>query len=106
MQKRNSRIRTYRMILFAILFILMLTSGRLFWEKVVSKTVEVDVQHGELSIAEVTDVISLTGEWEFYPGVFLMQEHNRNIIDEAEKKEVNVPRGWNDALYEDEESPY
>src|SRR5690625_3555273 len=106
MQKRNSRIRTYRMILFAILFILMLTSGRLFWEKVVSKTVEVDVQHGELSIAEVTDVISLTGEWEFYPGVFLMQEHNRNIIDEAEKKEVNVPRCWNDALYEDEESPY
>lgn len=51
--------------------------------------------------------ITLDGQWEFYPHIFLMQsEVHQDSLEEKEAKFIPVPGYWNDFLRPGENSPY
>ncbi|WP_176835542.1 MULTISPECIES: ATP-binding protein [unclassified Paenibacillus] len=56
--------------------------------------------------AESNATITLDGEWEFYPGVFLMpQEQERRPLSEPAAK-VNIPSNWNKWVQPGSQTPY
>src|SRR5699024_870511 len=69
---------------------------------------EVDIRAGELDLREIdltgNEIISLDGEWEFYPERFIMEEITE--LDKREREYISLPGGWNDVIDKGQATSY
>ena len=95
--------------LAVILFIAMLTGGHILWlemfepkEQPYAKKGLLDVRNWEWDSGRT---ITLDGEWEFYPEVFLMADDQVHTSPKHTAQYVKVPGDWNTYRH-DSSSPY
>ncbi|GKV66519.1 MULTISPECIES: ATP-binding protein [unclassified Sporosarcina] len=97
------------MIIVVLLFALLLTGFRLQWIKTFNETGEQPIiERGELDLREwdFSDrkVISLNGEWEFFP-----YEHITTASlasNDVAERYINTPGDWSEVLNPENQSPY
>lgn len=92
-KKRNHHIG--KILLIVLLFIGALTGFRLLWIHAFENEEATAIENGELDLrnahVEEDAIISLDGEWEFYPSTFLMNDREQA---ESERTYIDVPSDW------------
>ncbi|MGO4547360.1 ATP-binding protein [Paenibacillus sp. 2TAB23] len=92
--KKNRKILVY-----LTLFIIALTSLRLYWLFVVTPPEPAHAIHGELDLREWDfesgRAISLNGEWAFYPNQLLTNSASIDKEKQPPMQMLNVPGNWN-----------
>ncbi|MCU6709976.1 ATP-binding protein [Paenibacillus sp. J5C_2022] len=94
------RKRKYAFIIVIILFLSMLTGGRLVWLELFKPGDQPFASQGKLDLrgwdASAGKTVTLDGEWRFYPGVLLMSD-NRELEQPLDgSRMTTVPSGWNE----------
>lgn len=100
-----ARKRVWKITAIAVLFMLLLTAGRLLWIESFRSSAQPHAAAGQLDLREWNApddyMISLDGEWEFYPHVWWMD----GVPADAEPQMLTVPGYWNAAM-PDGDSPH
>lgn len=95
-------------------FIALMTAGRLMWLDLLKTSDQPYAENGRLDLqgwkAPSNATITLDGEWEFYPGTFLIPQekgipHSPDAAAVA-AEEVNIPSNWNAWMGTHKPSPY
>ncbi len=83
--------------MIVVVFICILTGARLLWSSLFTEENDVSFTNGELDLRkwnpEETAVLSLDGEWLFYPNVFIEEEQGLHVL---EGSPIQVPGNWDD----------
>lgn len=86
-------------LLLIIIFIGLLSFFRLAWTKLSENEIALKIEAGQVDLSELelddNRILSLDGEWEFYPNALIVSEP-QTAKETAE--EINVPSGWNDSF--------
>lgn len=102
--------KKYLVFLFLILLLVILSSSRLLWMDSFRDQKQEPIKDGEIDLrgwnAEDGDILLLDGEWEFYPSQRLINDKQQQILDENDSDLIQVPGGWNEALNEEQPTPY
>src|SRR5690625_4389414 len=101
MPATNKALSTKKIILIISLFFIVLTSLRIGWIIYYKSPNHPHADNGILQLEnwEFTnkETITLDGEWEFYPGVFLNPAISETEVDNVENKQlISVPGGWDE----------
>lgn len=91
MMKKKQKRKVF-IVFYVVLFIVILSSGRIFWEYTDSNSVKANLTDGKLRVKHVEDIMSLSGEREFYPRVFLQRDEATSEQTSA-RKIIHVPYG-------------
>ncbi|OUS76158.1 hypothetical protein B1748_12890 [Paenibacillus sp. MY03] len=102
--------KKHHVILTIFVFVSLLTAGRLVWLDLFKPSEQPYAVNGRLDLhgwkAASAGTITLDGEWEFYPGLFLMsQEQARRPLSESAIK-VGIPSDWNEWVRTGIQTPY
>lgn len=93
-----------------LLFIALLTAGRLVWLEMFQPAGQPFAENGRLDLREwdagAGKTVALNGEWSFYPGRLIMSEPSDQDHATDGSVPIEVPSGWNDQLQPDEPTPY
>lgn len=93
-----------KILLIAALFLAVLTSLRILWLSFYTTPDHPYANQGVLDLRNWNSLtehsITLDGEWEFYPNIFLMKS-NLNPLDETDKSFIQVPGGWDSHVHSD-----
>ena len=88
------------------MFIVVLSFFRVQWMNLFNHSKAV-IESGQLDLTywddERNEIISLDGEWEFYPNQLLMDEKGSDI---NEYEMITVPGGWNEYIDKDKSTPF
>jgi len=93
-------------------FVLLMTAGRLLWIDFLKPSDQPYAVGGRLDLqgseARFGGTITLDGEWDFYPGVFLMDRERERGVRQAPESaiKVHVPSKWNEWMQAGTETPY
>ncbi len=97
-----------RTVLVTAFVFLILTSMRLTWIAMDTPTEHPDVVRGELDLRNWNftndPIITLDGQWEFYPNQFVM--FNEGPILTSEREYIQVPSKWNAFFPEEQYSAH
>ncbi|WP_334073057.1 MULTISPECIES: ATP-binding protein [Paenibacillus] len=87
-----------KMLLYLLLFILLLLGLRLLWFQFRMIPEHPQAEHGIQNLREWNfsdnQVITLNGEWEFYPGVFVEPETFLKSEGRLDQQFIHVPANW------------
>lgn len=93
-----------------LLFISIITTGRLVWVELFKPSGQSYAVNGLLNLRDGNEgagrTITLDGEWEFYPGVFLMSDGSDQAPLEFSPQSIDVPSDWSTRLQPNGSSPY
>lgn len=84
--------------MIALLFVLLITGVRLIWINVHEPTDQPTVNNGQLNLSNWTfteDLLSLNGEWSFYPNTFI---ETGDTDSNQEVQHIEVPGDWTSVL--------
>ena len=102
--------KTRTIMFIALLFIAGLSGLRMLWAKAFDNNLPQDIRNGELDLrgwaAENGGILSLDGQWEFYPFQLIMENGQSMEADADQASYIQVPGKWNDALLADASTPY
>ena len=108
--------KKHQVLLAIVVFMALLTAGRLAWFQTAMPSDQSLAVEGVLDLrgqdltAEGT--VTLDGEWEFYPGLFLMSATGEpsstksSSVGEAAPLQVDIPAPWNAMMDPEEPTPY
>lgn len=92
------------------IFLVSLSSFRIFWAETLSNHKQVPIRNGHLDIrnwdVEKGEILLLDGEWEFYPSQFLIEEETQRKLETKVPGLIEVPGKWNKALNAKEPTPF
>lgn len=92
------------------LFIIILTLFRLVWMDKLSDVEQVEIKDGTVNLVDWdghdNDILSLDGNWEFYPSTWLYDENGAVELAEEEAVTLHVPDGWNEVFSDEETSSF
>ncbi|MFD0958410.1 hybrid sensor histidine kinase/response regulator [Paenibacillus chungangensis] len=102
--------RKYTFIIIIVLFLSMLTGGRLVWLEIFKPGDQPFAYQGKLDLrgwnASNGKTVTLDGEWRFYPGVLLMSDEWEEELPEENAQHMSIPSGWNEGSYPGLSTPY
>ncbi|MDF2718713.1 MAG: response regulator, partial [Paenibacillus sp.] len=109
---KMSNMSTKKMLFIIGLFLLVSVGIRLIWNQQHAPTRQVHAVQGVLDLrdsrlpAEYT--ITLNGEWEFYPSLFLQQENGKSpaALPDSARRYAQVPGAWKSAFPEGEDRSF
>ncbi|USG64796.1 ATP-binding protein [Brevibacillus ruminantium] len=105
----KNKTKNGKFITIIVLFLVLLTSSRLLWIKAFQSTDQPYAVKGQLDLREwdaAQGTITLDGEWEFYPHVWLMRNDHRENPGGAPPYFIQVPRDWNEEMHPGDGTPY
>lgn len=96
-------------VLLLGLLVVVLSVSRILWMDLF-RYHQVSIQNGQLDLrdwnAEDGDIVLLDGEWEFFPSQWLMGSRSDQVAGEKKPALIYVPGGWNEALNDENPTPY
>lgn len=96
-----------KLLIVIVSFILLLIGMRVLWTVLLKDTDQPYAVNGRLDLRDwdmaENRTLTLDGEWEFYPRMFLMEREPHN---ESDKQWIQVPGGWNPLMAPNENTPY
>ncbi|MRN51937.1 ATP-binding protein [Paenibacillus monticola] len=99
-----------KLFLIILLFLLGLTSFRIFWTSIHPLPIHthsvkgvLDLRHGGLNEKRI---ITLDGQWEFYPNALITSSAGQAGSNTLERTYIQVPGNWKAALSNDKQSAY
>lgn len=102
--------KTRTIIFIALLFIATLSGLRMLWTQALDNNLPQDIKNGELDLrgwdAKKGGILSLDGQWEFYPFQLIMENGQPADADSDRASYIQVPGKWNDALLADASTPF
>lgn len=102
--------KKYRVVLTILLFIAVMTGGRLLWLELFKPSGQPFAAGGLLDLRNWDSgsgqTITLDGEWEFYPGILPMSEGHDQDFAKYRAQRLDIPSKWNAHLRTDTPTPY
>lgn len=99
-----------KLMAMIVLFVVVLTSGRMMWIDLFMSDEPILAVNGELDLrtwdASSNRTTTLDGQWEFYPNVFLMDGDTEQLRLENAMNIIQVPGNWSASLPEDNSEPF
>ncbi|GAA3410708.1 ATP-binding protein [Paenibacillus hodogayensis] len=109
-QSPKYQLNLRHILLLLGLFIVILSGSRLWWMDMFQGHKLEPIKNGQVDLrnwnAEDGDVVSLDGEWEFYPSQRLIGSKQQQELGEMEPTLIQVPGRWNEALHAGKPTPY
>lgn len=102
--------KTRTIIFITLLFIAGLSGLRMLWTHAFDNTRPLDIHKGQLDLrawnTKNGGILSLDGEWEFYPFQLIMENGEAAPLDPDRVSYIRVPGEWNDHLLEGQSTPF
>jgi two-component system sensor histidine kinase ChiS len=103
--------RKRKLFLFIVLFLAVLTGFRLLWLLLTPHPVQPQLMNGVLDLRKDTlnkdKLLTLNGQWEFYPGTLLPSFNNKSLTNATiSKKYIQVPGNWNNQFSDGDKPAY
>jgi two-component system sensor histidine kinase ChiS len=105
-----SIMKKLQVVLSIVVFILLMTAGRLIWLELFQPSDQPFAENGRLDLrgweAASHGTITLDGEWVFYPGVFLVSQEQESRGGHESSVQVDIPSPWNEWMLPGITTPY
>ncbi|WP_339316939.1 ATP-binding protein [Paenibacillus sp. FSL R10-2734] len=97
-----------KLFLIIVLFLAVLTGFRILWVWASPHSIEPQLVKGVLDLRDKElnqdKLLTLNGQWEFYPNILLPSFNKESLTKATTKKYIQVPGQWNDAFIDGEKS--
>jgi signal transduction histidine kinase len=97
-------------LIIALLYIAGLSGLRMLWMHAFDNTLPQDIKNGLIDLrgwdAKNGGILSLDGQWEFYPFQLIMDDGQSAGADPGPASLIHVPGKWNDNLLPGKSTPY